>query len=300
VSHLGEPLIIEAALNGGTPKSRNPNVPSAPDEVVEQALAVLDAGAAIVHTHIDRPKLAGEEAAERYMEAYRPILRRRPDAILYGTIGPGGSFETSFSHFAGLARGGARMGTFDPGPVNLGDQADNGLPRTSILYGNSFKDIAGLVELYRDTKLGPSFAIYEPGWLRTVLAYERAGQLPAGSLVKLYFGGRYNIFDGRPGNITFGLPPTAKALDAYLEMLEGSALPWSVAAFGDCVVSTGLAGLAIRRGGHVRVGLEDYGGEDRPSNLALVEQVVELACKAGRPIATPAEAARLLKLPARG
>jgi 3-keto-5-aminohexanoate cleavage enzyme len=196
VSHLGEPLIIEAALNGGTPKSRNPNVPSAPDEVVEQALAVLDAGAAIVHTHIDRPKLAGEEAAERYMEAYRPILRRRPDAILYGTIGPGGSFETSFSHFAGLARGGARMGTFDPGPVNLGDQADNGLPRTSILYGNSFKDIAGLVELYRDTKLGPSFAIYEPGWLRTVLAYERAGQLPAGSLVKLYFGGRYNIFDG--------------------------------------------------------------------------------------------------------
>ena len=41
--------------------------------------------------------------------------------------------------------------------------------------------------------------------------------------------------------LAFGLPPTETALDAYLEMLEGSALPWAVAAVGDCVVETGLA-----------------------------------------------------------
>lgn len=291
------PLIIEVALNGAASKSRNPNVPKTPEEIAEQALAAMDAGAAIVHTHIDRFDLSGEAAAERYLEAYEPILRERPDAILYGTIGPAGSFETSFGHYAPLARCGALMGTFDPGPVNLGDHGDGGLPRRSMLYGNSFEDIARLVDLHRDAGIGPSIAIYEPGWLRTVLAYERAGRLPAGAFVKLYFGGRYNLFDGRPSNITFGLPPTAKALDAYLEMMEGSALPWSVAVLGDCIVSAGLAEIAIARGGHVRVGLEDYGGEDRPSNLALVRQVVQMAQRLGRPIASPTETARLLGLP---
>jgi len=38
--------------------------------------------------------------------------------------------------------------------------------------------------------------------------------------VKLYFGGDHSYLDGRRG-VSFGLPPTAKALDAYLEMLDG-------------------------------------------------------------------------------
>ena len=50
-------------------------------------------------------------------------------------------------------------------------------------------------------------------------------------------------------------------------------------------------------GGHVRVGLEDFGGERTPTNVALVEEVVALAKAAGRKIATPAEAARILGLP---
>lgn len=115
--------------------------------------------------------------------------------------------------------------------------------------------------------------------------------------MKLYFGGRYNLLDGKRSDITFGLPPTQKALDAYLELLEGSALPWAVAAIGDCVVETGLAKLAIARGGHVRVGLEDFGGERKPDNLELIAEVVALAEAAGRPLATPIEAAQILGLP---
>jgi len=38
----GTPLIIEAALNGQTPKSQNPGVPYADDEIVEQAVAGND------------------------------------------------------------------------------------------------------------------------------------------------------------------------------------------------------------------------------------------------------------------
>lgn len=291
------PLIIEAALNGATPKARNPNVPVSPQELASEALAAMEAGAAIVHTHIERLDMTGDAAVDRYMEAYAPVLAARPDAILWGTVATGPDVEARFGHYRGLARAGVRMGAFDPGSVNLGTRGPDGLPGASILYATTYRDIAWLADLHEQEKLGPAIAIYEPGWLRTTLAYEQAGRLPAGTFVKLYFGGRYNFLDGKRSNITFGLPPTEKALDAYLEMLEGSPLPWAVAAIGDCVVDTGLARLAIERGGHVRVGLEDFGGERQPGNLELIAEVVELARQAGRPIATPGQAAQILNLP---
>jgi hypothetical protein len=52
------------------------------------------------------------------------------------------------------------------------------------------------------------------------------------------------------------LPPTRAALDAYLEMLDGASLPWAVAVIGGDVIASGLARLALERGGHLRVGLE--------------------------------------------
>lgn len=291
------PLIIEAALNGATPKSRNPHVPVSPEEITAGALAAMEAGAAIVHTHIERMDMTGDAAVARYMEGYAPVLAARPDAILWGTVASGPDVEARFGHYRGLAAAGVRMGAFDPGSVNLGTHGDDGLPGSSFVYATSYRDIAWLAALHEQERLGPAIAIYEPGWLRTTLAYEQAGRLPAGAFVKLYFGGRYNFIDGRRSPVTFGLPPTARALDAYLELLEGSALPWAVAAIGDCVVETGLARLAIEHGGHVRVGLEDFGGERQPDNLELIAQVVALAEKAGRPVATPAQAAAILGLP---
>ncbi len=77
-------------------------------------------------------------------------------------------------------------------------------------------------------------------------------------------------------------------------MLAGTALPWMVGVIGGDVMATPLAELAIARGGHVRVGLEDYEGPARPRNVDLVTAVVRLAERAGRRIATRAEAAALL------
>uniref|UniRef100_UPI0025E89E63 3-keto-5-aminohexanoate cleavage protein n=1 Tax=uncultured Phenylobacterium sp. TaxID=349273 RepID=UPI0025E89E63 len=115
-----------------------------------------------------------------------------------------------------------------------------------------------------------------------------------------YFAGEYDFIGrglsgsaGQPA-IGFGLPPTSAALTAYLEMLEGSGLSWSVAVFGGDVVRTGLARLALERGGHLRVGLEDYGGTDTPTNAELLEGAVAVCQAVGRPLASSAEAADLL------
>lgn len=294
---MSEPVIIEAAINGGVSKARNLNVPVTPDEIATQAIEALDAGAAIVHTHIEDIRgVTGFAAVARYMEAYDPVLAARPDAILWGTVSMGTELETRFGHYRELAAAGMRMAACDPGSVNVGTQGKDGLPSRSFVYSTSYSDIAWLMNLLGTSKLGPAFGIYEPGWLRIVLAYEKAGKLPPGAFVKLYFGGRYNYIDGRRGEITFGLPPTLKALDVYLEMMESSRLPWAVAAIGDCVIDTGLARAAIERGGHVRVGLEDFGGERQPTNLELIGEVTSLARSLGRSVATPADAARILGL----
>jgi uncharacterized protein (DUF849 family) len=48
------------------------------------------------------------------------------------------------------------------------------------------------------------------------------------------------------------------------------------------------------------VGLEDYAGTGQPTNEELVRDAVRLARAAGRPVATPEEAASILGLPQRG
>jgi uncharacterized protein (DUF849 family) len=293
------PLIIEAAINGATSRARNPNVPLTPAEIAADALACLAAGAAIVHNHIDDFALAGEAAAARYLDGWRPVVRERPDAILYATVAVGGSIAERFAHVPALADSGLmRMGVFDPGSVNLGAAGDDGLPGPlEFVYVNSYADIGYVADLLARHRLGPSVSIFEPGFLRTALGYHRAGRLPRGAFIKLYFGGEHGYLGGSASGVTFGLPPTRAALEAYLELLGDCELPWAAAVVGGDVAASELTALVLERGGHLRVGLEDYAGPRTPTNAELIDEVVQLARRAGRPIATCAEAARLLGLP---
>ena len=290
VAWEASPVIIECAINGATSKDDNPNVPVEPAEIAADALACIDAGAAIVHNHIDRYGLDEVEAAERYLEAWRPVLEARPDALVYPTVHFGGGI--SYEHLVPLAAAGLRVGIADPGSVNLGGTDAEGVPRGGFVYANSFDAIARAFAICREHQLGPSLAIYEPGFLRAVLAWWRAGRLPQGSMIKLYFSTERGYL-GAP----FGLPPTPLALDAYLELLEGCDLPWAVSVVGGDVVASDIAEPALAQGGHLHLGLEFFGGDRTPTNVALVTEAVELCRSVGRRPATPDEAAALLGLP---
>ena len=288
------PLIIEAAINGGTPNSRNPNVPRTPGEIAEDAVRCVDAGAAIVHNHNDDPVIGAglTHDPEPYLAAWRQILEQRPDTILYPTMGSGGpgtDVVARYSHVEALAEAGVLgQGLVDPGSVNLGPVDADGRPAAvDMTYVNTFRDARHMFEVCGRYDLGPSISIFEPGFLRVALAYHEAGAIPSGALVKLYFGGSRSHF---------GLQPTESGLGAYLDMLDGSGLAWSVAVLGGDVIECGLAELALNRGGHVRVGLEDFGGEGQPTNTELVQRLVTLAGQIGRPIADSARARELLGL----
>lgn len=288
------PLIIEVSLNGSVKKAQNPNVPYSDDEIVSQAVACMEAGAALVHNHTEDPVFGGSGAmdAENYARPWRKLLELRPDAILTPTM-PGKEgvpVATRFAHIEAMAEEGLiAQGLCDPGSFSVSIAGEDGayLP-TQLVYRNDAHDSHYYVEACRRLKLGMSISIFEPGFVKFIMSLHRAGRLPPGGIMKFYFGSE---------DMSFGLPPTAKALDAYLEMIAGSDLPWSVSSFGDDCVGCGLAEEAIKRGGHVQVGIEPYGGPRTPTNVELVEEVVELAGRLGRPIATPAQAAAILNLP---
>jgi uncharacterized protein (DUF849 family) len=139
--------------------------------------------------------------------------------------------------------------------------------------------------------LGPSIAVFEPGFLRVVVAYHRAGALPAGTLVKFYFSGGGYLGGGEP---LWGAPPIPEALDLYVAMLEGAPIPWAVAVLGGSLLDTPVARLAVERGGHLRVGIEDF--DNGPPNVEQVERAAALCADVGRPVATVDGAAGVLGL----
>jgi hypothetical protein len=290
------PLVLEVALNGLTSREKNRHVPHTPAELRADAIACLDAGAAILHAHSPDMRACGEDAARDYLAAWAPILAERPDALWYPTLCQAPGMAAMCAHWGAIARQlPLRIGGFDPGSTNLGMPGADGLP-SGVVYGVSYDDVRTAFALCEQLRLGPSLGIYEPGRCVPV-AWRRAGRLPRGTLVKLYFGGEYGLFSTRPG-VSFGLPPTERALDAYLEMLSGSGLPWSVSVWGGDLMATPIARLALERGGHLHVGIEEFQAPGRePSNLELVREAAALAAGVGRPLATPAEAAELLDLP---
>jgi uncharacterized protein (DUF849 family) len=297
VSRGETPVVLEVALNGLTSPEKNRHVPRTPEELRRDALACLDAGAAILHAHSPDMRAAGDAAARDYLAAWGPILAERPDALWYPTLCQAAGMAAMCAHWEPLARAvPLRIGAFDPGSTNLGMPGADGLP-SGVVYGVSYDDVRTAFALCERLRLGPSLGIYEPGALRTVLAWRRAGKLPRGTLVKLYFGGEYGLFATRPG-VSFGLPPTERALDAYLEMLDGSGLPWSASVWGGDLMATPIAKLALERGGHLHVGIEEFFSPGRePTNLELAREAAALAAAVGRPLASPAEAAELLDLP---
>ena len=290
------PAIIEVAINGITSPDINPNVPLTPEAIAADALACFEGGAAIIHTHNHDISLTGADAAGPYIEAMAPVLAARPDALWYPTL-TSGDHQAKYAHMGMIAAEmSLRMVAVDPGSTNIGGAGPDGLP-VGGTYKNDYAEIRASFDLCRDNGWAPAMAIYEPGFLQCVLTYHRVGQLPAGSMAKLYFGAEWGL-SRRSKGVTFGLPPTKHALLAYLDMLEGTGIPWSVSVWGGDLMATPVARLALELGGHLHVGIEEFYDPDRsPTNQELLAEAVALCNEVGRPIATCAQTADMLDLP---
>ena len=127
------PVIIEAAINGTTTAERNPNVPLRPDAIRADANRCLDAGAAIIHAHNHDIALRGADAAGPYLEAWKPLLAARPDALWYPTLTSAPDMQGKTEHWSIIAEQvPLRIGAVDPGSTNLGAPGADGLPTGGV------------------------------------------------------------------------------------------------------------------------------------------------------------------------
>lgn len=294
------PVILEVAINGGTTKKINPAAPETPAELAEETIRCFDAGATIVHAHSNQPSDDIAKAAQVYIDAFKPVREKHPYAILYPTANfdPAAYHknrtvwppEVQSGHYRAIAEAGlANMVLLDTGVVPLAVYDKTGLPGPADKfwwYGFWPGDNKIVLDVCKKFGTGASISVFEPGWMKNVVAMARAGTLPRGSKLNIYFAD-YN-FAGMA-------PPIPEALQLYLHMMEGLDLKWSVGLVANDIMDTPLARMALERGGSFRVGLEDWGGG--PSNLEQMKRAKELIDHVGRPIATGAEAITFLDIP---
>lgn len=280
---IKEPLILEVAVNGGTQRREHPRVPITPEEIVADARACAAEGASVIHVHGRKPDGAW---AFDDADAHRAVFRAlRADGLL---VYPSMMFtrDDPVARFRHVDELGAD-GLLDWAPVDTGTTVlipcrDGRLAARGFTYDNPIADNRHALSLCVKHRLAPSVAAYEPHFVRQLLLLlpEYPGIRPA--VVRFMFGG---------DRLPFGFPADPVFVDAYVHLLGDCGLPWMAACYGGDVLP--IAEHVIRRGGHLRVGLEDDAGDPARGNVERVREVAALARRLGRRIATPDEARRL-------
>lgn len=293
------PVIIESHINGIRVKEMTPNLPVTHDEIVEEGIRCLDAGACAMHAHNTNYNLKGEEAFQDYKKSWDKIFEKYPDAILYGTtcnVALLGEDEHGLEHAELLHKNyGCKLCVIDSGVDNIALGADTeGFPY-GVTHGYNFSRLNKQLQMCRRNDMGVIFSVFEPGFMRIGLYYEKKGMLPKGSSLDLYLMGDYGLASMEPVN-TAGVPATLESLYFYMNMMEGSKLPWFLSIWGaGSEAEIPLMRRAIELGGHLKVGLEmHYDPTDKPTNLELLQQAQKIAREVGRPIATPSQAKEIL------
>ncbi len=288
---MTERVWLEVALNGAWTRQRQPGMPVTRAQIVEEALACADEGAAIVHLHAyDEVSGRPQEAYEIYAPIFEAIRSRR-DVICYPTV-PMGAHPSAgpdeararYGVVDRLAQAGLiEWSVVDPGSVTLSTLAELDEGQDGFLYANSASDVRTGLGICAEHGLVPSYAVYEPGFLRAGAALHAAVSGAPRPVYRFMFSTAF----------TFGLPPTEWALDTYLRLLDVSApgAAWMIAGLG--VELDELRGAAMARGGHLRVGLEDAPLGCTTTNAELVAQAGRAVREAGGQLATASEIRRL-------
>ena len=284
---------LEVALNGAWTRRLQPGIPVGVEEIVAEGIACARAGAAIIHCHAyDAASGRQRDDAEIYAAIIAGI-RAEVDAIVYPTIPhlePGPSPEERarrrYAAMVGLAeRGLLEWGVVDPGTVNLAHYAAIAQDREGFVYLNPESDIRAGLALAARHRVHPTYAIYEPGFLRLGAALHRRQAGVPQPIYRLMFS----------EEIAFGFPPEAYALEAYRALLarEAPKAPWMVAGLGVDILP--LVPAAVAAGGHVRVGLEDAPLGSKLGNVDWVKRAAAAIAQAGGTLATAAEVRAALR-----
>jgi 3-keto-5-aminohexanoate cleavage enzyme len=267
-----DPLVITCAAVGAEVRpDQTPHLPYTPKLLGETARAVREAGGSIIHVHCRNDDGTNTHSVERFREALEAIRAQSDLIVQFST---GGAIGMTPEERASVLELRPEMATLTCGSVNFGDD----------IFENSFPIMRGILKKMNEYGVRPELEIFDKGHIANArrLARERLLTLPQ----------HVDLVLGVPG----GLEATVSNLADLVDDLPAGCT-WSVAGIGKQQLPMALAAIAM--GGHVRVGLEDnlhYSRGRLARNEELVARVARIAAEAGRTVATPDQARKLLGL----
>ncbi|MDY0294827.1 MAG: 3-keto-5-aminohexanoate cleavage protein [Acholeplasmataceae bacterium] len=266
-------LIITCAISGAeVTKEQSPYIPYTVEEMVEEAYQAYQSGASIIHLHVRHDDGRPTQGKLRYEKVMKAILKKCPDVIIQPSTG--GAVGMSRDERLKPVSLKPEMCTLDCGTLNFGGDD---------IFVNTENDIKYFAEKIYQNGVYPELECFEKGHIDMVLRLHKKGFIKD----PMHFSFVLGVNGGMSGEERDFI---------FMKDSIPKACTYSVAGIGRFEFS--LAELAIKHGGHVRVGLEDNlyitKGVLAKGNRELVERVKEIAKTYGRDIATPDEARQIL------
>ncbi|WP_439521270.1 3-keto-5-aminohexanoate cleavage protein [Marivita sp.] len=300
--------IITCAVTGSihTP-SMSPYLPYTPEDIAAQAICAARAGAAILHLHARDPENGRPSGDPKHYGAFLPKIAAECDAVINLTTG-GSAVMTLEDRLRAPLRFAPEMCSLNMGTMNFALYPMAEKPRQwhfdweepflkesdDLVFKNTPRDIAGVLQQMgeeRDARF--EFECYDIGHLYMLRHFVDRGLVRKPIFIQFVFG------------VLGGMGPDPETLDhliALADKLLGRDYMFSVLAAGRHQIP--MATHAARRGGHVRVGLEDNlfitKGQLATNNAEQVDQVRTLLEEMGHDIATPDDARAMLGLKGAG
>src|SRR5919205_4606625 len=255
---MDKAIITAAVVGAEVTRAQSPYVPYTPGEIAQAAIDAWRAGAAVVHLHARWPDGRPSQEGVHFREIVDRIRSAGCDVVLQCSTG--GAVGMSVDERLGSLVDGAEMGTLNLGTMNFGDE----------VFVNARPDIVRIAARLRERRLVPECEVYDAGMLDTLRWL----------LAKRHLAAPYHV------QFVLGVPGGMAANERNLRFLvEGLPEPahWTAAGVGRAQLD--MAALALRSGGHARVGLEDNlyvaKGVLARGSGELVERAVTLARQAG-------------------
>lgn len=300
---MSDPVIITCALTGSihTP-TMSPYLPVTPDQIVEEAVAAAEAGAAIIHLHARDPQTGMPSGDPALFMDFLPRIKARTNAVL--NISTGGSSRMTLDQRLAPAKAAKpEMCSLNMGSMNFGlfpmqerhkewkHEWEPGFLESTkdIIFKNTFSDIEGILDsLGEQDGVRFELEVYDVGHLQTLAYYLKKGMIRRPVFLQFVMG----VLGGIDAS-----PESLMNLKAAADRLIGD-YHFSVLAAGSRQFPLGTMGVIL--GGNVRVGLEDNlmisRGEPAKSNAEQVKKIRRIVEELGHKIATPDEARARLGL----
>lgn len=293
---MARKVIVTCAVTGGADTAKkSPAVPVTPEQIARAVIDARNAGAAIAHIHVRDPKtgMASMDVGH-YREVVERVRGSGCDILVNLTTGPGSRFVPSDDN-PKVGGPGTTMTaplervrhvvelhpdicSLDVGSMNFGETG----------FVNTPAHLRVMAKAIAQAGVKPELEVFDTGHVMLARRMIEDGHIASPALFQICLG------------IPWGAPATPESMLHMRSLLPPGSM-W--AGFGISRMQFPMVAQAAILGGHVRVGLEDNlyidHGVLAPSNAALVERAVRIVESLGESVADPAEARRILGLPAR-